>query len=404
MAPRTDWSVDLAVVLARIESMDPGGAAADAAEIGRIMNAAQRIAMTLLSRFDTIDGLAGDGAAAADRAGAQLGADVGAVADRLAPAQTALTAAAGDLAASAAVRPHLVNTYVGGGGTVLQAAVLRAAIAGTMNAVYSDPMSGRTDGLSVAETPGQRVGGPAAISGAAPTAPLAAPAPSPVSGPDPIPITGVAPVATSGAPAPGAPVQAPPARPAPTPPSPTRPPAPAGSSPPSPGPGPLAPGPAGSAPAGAVPARSRGTAAPTAAGVRPAVAFGIAGRTPPVPAAPTATSAAASAGAAAGRGVPAPATAGPAASATSAPGATQSGRPGASSTVPPGAGRSGAREDTERRRPDYLLSTQECARLIGPLPVAGPAVLGEMPAPEPAPEGPDSGGGSDDDEDVDFTL
>ena len=408
MAPRTDWSVDVAVVLARIDSMDPGGAAADAAEIARIMHAAERIAMTLLSRFDTLDGLAGEGAVASDRAGAQLGADVGAAADRLAPAQSALTAAAGDLAASTALRPNLVSNYVAGGGTPLQAAVLRAAIAGTMNAVYSDPMSGRADGLPTAEASGRRAGGPAAVVGGVPVTPAATshpPGTAPVSGPDAIQ-AGPAAVSAPRSPAPRGPTT--PREPAPSsgaPPASRPPPAPAGpSSSPEPGPGagPLAPGPAGSSPAGAVPVRPLRSfpASPPARGLSD-VAFGLAARTPASTPAPSASStpSSTSTATAAGRGVPATGVNASPASAA-APGAAPSGRSGSSSAVPPGAGRSGAREDTERKRPDHLLSTREFARLIGPLPLAGPPVLGEDPQPEPEPVAPESS----EDEDVDFTL
>lgn len=415
MAPRSDWSVDVPVILARIDSMDPGGAAADAAEITRIMHAAEAIATTLLARFDAVDSLAGAGAVASDAAGARLGHDVGAAADRLNPARSALEAAVGDLAASTAVRPQLIASFVAGGGSALQAAVLRAAIENTMNTVYSDPMSGRADGLTVASTARTGGGSP----GAGPTVPLGGPdgsggvratalaAPTADPGWSPAPAMST-PTGSSAAAAPSggsSPAGSSPAAPSS---------ASSGSAPPGSGP-PLSAPPGAAAPAGTAP--SAGDAAPARGrpggpeviggaftGPATGLAAAAAGRgvpRPPLTFTPAAPATSATAGSAPGAAASGSTASGAAAPASAA---NQSGRAAGTSAVPPGTGRSGAREDPERRRPEYLLSTQECARLIGPLPLAGPPVLGETRQAASDAAGADPAAETGDDEDVDFTL
>ncbi len=393
MAPRTDWMVDLAVVLARIDSMNPGGAGADAAELRRIIAAAQRIGADLRREFADTPELSGFGAQAAGQAGRSLGVRIAEIADSLDPAQQALTDAVPVLAASAAMRPRLLMLGRLGADSRMAGAV-RQNLAAAMTTVYSEPMGGRADVLQVpavaAQAPGRRttavlpggagvghgssaVGGgavPGGVTAAAAQAPTAnAPGAAAERGrPDaaPSPGHGDGGAGRGGAGQGGA--GAPPGGSAPGGASPVpaqlavpgerRPPD-AGAADPS-----LEPAAAGPAP---VP-MSVPVAGPGPAGLRSG------GGVVPRPV---------SALLGAGLGAAAAGAAGPAL-ATGA-GAGSASRAGSSPPIGPASGR-GAGEDTRRRRPGYLLSVSEAVGLIGPLPLAGPPVLGET---ETAPAGGD---------------
>ncbi|GAC58962.1 hypothetical protein GOHSU_64_00010, partial [Gordonia hirsuta DSM 44140 = NBRC 16056] len=149
MGPRTDWTVDASVILARIASMDPAGASADAAELHRIMTAAQAVGARLNEWFGRVDGLLGQGPVAADQAGLDLGARIADLAGQLAPAHQSLTAATADLTASQAVSTVLraqvrVSSFSPGAVDALTRQAARV-----LDRVYSDPMSGRADGIVV---------------------------------------------------------------------------------------------------------------------------------------------------------------------------------------------------------------------------------------------------------------
>ncbi|MFC0315145.1 hypothetical protein ACFQNE_08715 [Gordonia phosphorivorans] len=413
MGPRSDWNIDLAELLARIDSMDPGGAAADAAEITRILKAARAIALRLSLRFGTLDGLAGIGAVAADEAGADLGRRVSEAAERLAPAAATLDAASGDLAATVAARPTLLVTAAVG-----QPAAMQAARANIMGRVYSDPMSPRSDGLGGATTApatGGAGGSPQVGTLGAPVSPSGTglgtggvPAGTmPVGVPrTPDPDAGAAVPAGPGGPASpnsGGPVPA--GGPAAPTGAPTSPPQPAGA--------PLGPAPAGPAPAGPpVRATGRPVSSPL-----PMVPAGL--RLPGglAPTAPTTTASPGAAGnGAAPNGTGTSTAAGPGGATRSGLGApvsssAGSGRGGLGAGGPVGA--RGAAEQ-ERRRPGYLLSTMEFERLVGPMPVAGPPVLGDAEPSSPdrpvgdgdADTGGEPGGedGDGDDQELDPTL
>ncbi|GAA4741470.1 hypothetical protein [Gordonia alkaliphila] len=404
MGPRSNWNIDIAELLARIDSMDPGGATADAAEIRRIMNAARAIAVRLLLRFDQMDGLAGVGAVAADEQGTALGKRIGEVADRLSPVAIAVDAASGDLAASVAARPALLATVTSGGG----AAAAQVARERVMQQLYSDPMSPRSDGLAGQSGSAAGVGGPALGPMSAGTA-----ASNGVVGGGGDRPAGLAP--EGGSPTAGAPAASGPGGrtgPAGVDRSITGGPAPSGG----PAGGPTPPGGPTGAPAGAGPTGSPPLGAPPVAvpppstvptrpapvySVRPVLpVVGSTLRLPGVPAAPS-PGAPTTAAAPPVRPLGSP-TAGPASAVPSGRGGTGNG------AGPLGSGgvRGAGAEEEKRRRPGYLLSSLEFARLVGPMPVAGPAVLGE---PEPASsdvavDEPDQSPTDDDDQELDLTL
>lgn len=415
MTPRSDWAVAIDVVLARIDSMDPGGASADAAELVRIANAAQSIGQRLWIGFGAGEYvLAGRGAVAADAAGVELSRRLTDSARPLQWAGRNLTGAASDLAATAAVRPQVIALHAVNSGNVAQHLQANQMIAAVMNSVYSDPMAGHAD-LSGAVPPAGADGRDAAerVGPAGPPAAETSRAPGAAPNRSPGPLDAAGPVPA--APAPGR-----------APPSPG--PVPVGGEPGSPGAAgtapPAPPGPAGTGayPAGPTPARVV-PAAHGAPGVVPVAGppLGV----PPVGGAPQGPAglwtpgtvsgpAVATPGPTAASRVPSPT--GPA-SGVAPPGSTQS-RPSAvapspgargSSGLPPAAGLRGARDDEERRRPDYLVSTQSAVDLIGPLPLAGPPVLGEPTAGAPDASDPELDGSGpvdadEDDQDLDLTL
>ena len=405
MGPRSNWNIDIAELLARIDSMDPGGATADAAEIRRIMNAARAIAVRLLLRFDQMDGLAGVGAVAADEQGTALGKRIGEVADRLSPVAIAVDAASGDLAASVAARPALLATVTSGRG----AAAAQVARERVMRQLYSDPMSPRSDGLAAGQSGSDSgVGGPAL--GPIPAGTAAGNGVVGGGGDRP---AGLA--SDGGSPTPGAPAAPGPGGrtgPAGADPSITGGPAPSGGPSGAPTPSgsptgaPAGTGPTGSPPVGAPPVSAP---APSTVPTRPAPVspvrpvlpvVGSTLRLPGVPAAPS-PGAANSAAPPPVRPLGSP-TAGPAS-------AVPTGRGGAGSGAGPlgsGGVRGAGAEEDKRRRPGYLLSSLEFARLVGPMPVAGPAVLGE-PESVPSEVAVDDAAQrptDDDDQELDLTL
>ncbi|WP_440713612.1 hypothetical protein [Gordonia sp. FQ] len=406
MTPRSDWFVELGAVLGRLDSMDPGGAAADGAELARIASAAGQIAGRLAGRFSQVDGLVGDGAVGADAAGLSLGDQVQGAAQGLEPAHGALTSGAQALMMSTASRAQIVALWAFGNRTGQPEFVTKASVSSLMTGVYSEPIGGHADGLHPAAPPPVRGLGPAA---AVPGAGGVAPSPATMI---PAGTAPAAPAPTAGdlvrktAVTPGTGVRRGGGDPTPSPRSENTP-APTGG----------APGPdrrggtRTTAPlAGSVPPDTRPVTSGPPAGGRPAPDGG-GGRAvpvvvPPVPAVPPGLSTMPRGGGP----VPSTSPSSPAAPSRTAPpvAGPGTGGPGGrngSSPMSPAAGRGGAREDDKRRTPDYLLSVREAVGLIGPLPLAGPAVLGDtaVAAGDAAPA-PGTPTRDHDDQDLDFTL
>lgn len=433
MAPRTDWTVDPSLILARVDSMNAGGAAADAAELRRIVEAARAVGERLARAFAVADGLEGIGASAAQAAGAQLGAQIVAAAASLEPSQQSLTASVPVLSASRAMRPQLMALWSTGGSPGLRAAS-RNALATAMNSVYSDPMGGHADGLTVAngQTSGKSASprpivaggadslggssadaaGSASSSGAVPGAVSPAGYGDPAAGRGGVnggtgsePRSGL-----SGANGDGGG-------------------GPAGAAPGSGG-APAAPGGAGAGQSSRMGPEAADSAAASPAGADGGTGpFGAAGASgdhdgdaASVGAGPMAAgvpllglpgAGAPSVGSAvAGRPVALPTTAGlaPQAATTGGAGAAggaNTGRGTGTAPFAPATGR-GAREDGERRRPAYLVTSDEAVELIGELPSAGPSVLGHVEPVAPAVAIVSEGDGAETSgeprQDVDFTL
>ncbi|MFT3714898.1 MAG: hypothetical protein QM774_02850 [Gordonia sp. (in: high G+C Gram-positive bacteria)] len=408
MAPgRTDWMVPVEVILARLDSMDPSSATADAAELRRIVDAARAVAARLTAAFGDAGPLEGGGAEAAAWAGLQAGRLIDDAAAALDPVHESMSGAAADLAATRSLRERVfLGSVLSDGGP--REAERRAETARLFDGVYNVPMGSRGAGVhdvdagSRAHGADALAGAPGAVGrGASVPAPAAA-APFGTSPGSPAVAGSVVPDAVSAqsAAGPEAPVAA---MPPPTGGSGSAPiPAVPGAGP-SGGPaGPAAPGaPGGGGPFGVPTAGAggggAGPAAPSAAGrARPAPSPampmpGVTGAVrPPAPGTAGGASGASGARAASPSAVARPAVVNPGGLA-----GASTGRSG-SSFLPPGAARGGAREDDTRRRPDYLVTSREGAGLIGALPDATPAVLGER-----APAPPEI---ADDEQELDPTL
>lgn len=401
--------VEAAEMLSRLDSMEPAAAAADAAEIRRIVSAAEAVAKRLSTVFAP-DELAGFSARAAEASGRDLARQIGDAALRLTHGESSLGDASTVLSATVAFRPQIVALEALRTASSAARLAARTALNGQLTTVYNGPMSAHATAVSPAtsEFRHRGAGTSAADSGAA-----GAPAPgvqpdSPTwqprtSGDDgSSPPAGPAPTVREQPVAPGSPRGDGP--------SPLSSPSPTGGPSGPGGPSPNTPGSAPNAPSGPTPV---GTpmpvgVAPSTAGSPRTVGASVPGTartgTPGTgqvtsvrPTAPTST---------------ATSTAG--ASATTA-GAQQSGagNPGARSTqMPYGAGPTARRSDDDGHRPaDYLRSAAEGLLVLGPQPIVGPAVIGRLSTPEPgtdadAEEGSALGGdsGDEDDQELDLTL
>jgi len=437
----TEWLVPVTTILARLDSMDPGAASADAAEIGRILAAVKAVADRLDWVFGDSGGvgggsgagtttLAGAGAAAAEASGRSLAGRLTAAAAQLAPVQQALAGAAGDLSRSQSLRPQvaMIDPAPALGSTDGLHAAQLAAVAETLTTLYNGPMSGHADGIAVETTAsGPGTADPAAgprTAGTLTTGDPVSQSAGTGTGDTPAP-AGVVAMPDGAATAPAVRTTAPGASapdPAPSAPWSAAAPGRAGPTAASPGAGPDDDPPAGPAATvvgrtdpsprdpdpgdrrvgglhGVDPLAPAATLLPAApmpgpgGAAGPAAAVRAAGATPSVPSVP---------GGAAGSSPTSPA-----------------GRGGPASGYPAGGGRPGAQEDRRHRRPAYLLSAGEGVGLLGTLPVAGPAVLGVWPdagdgdaadgengAADDGPEYADgeADGPVQDDQDRDFTL
>ncbi|WP_156890334.1 hypothetical protein [Gordonia shandongensis] len=377
----TSWMVDVTEILARLDSMDSAAAQADAAEIGRIIADARRIAERLRAAFTPIVGEAGRSAAESSRAGTLLGRDLDAALDGLTTGHDALASASGHLAAASALRPRVaaipdLPPVTPAAALIVES--LRTAIASELTAGYNVPMAGAADGLAAAPAVTLSNGVPnAAALRADPAAGVAGHA------------RDLPDVSATPGPTPGGAVGTDPASgPASAPTAPAATPDPAGQAVRSPS---VAGTPESGAPASSGPGGGGPAPAPSAVPVVPAT--GMRGRPVSATARPAAsTSPVARSGglvdrlAALRRQVP------PGASTTQAPpaDATESvtrrpaARPsGAGAGTPYGPagtrGAPGAGDDRSRRRPAaYLSSADEGVLVLGPQPWVVPAVIGAV--------------------------
>ncbi|WFN94388.1 hypothetical protein [Gordonia sihwensis] len=411
----TTWTVAAEELLARLDSMDPGAAAADAAEIARIVDAARAIGERMAAVFGTgsLVGAAADGGA---RAGVDLAERITSTSDRLASGRSSLASASGVLAGAVAYRPRVVALSVVG---TTQPAVLSALLGvGTeLAGVYNAPMDSSARGLLSGgpdASPASH-GAPAAADTAdraavpAVAGPMAVDVPSgdgPPVGDGPVaaaPDQGAGAAPAAGPPRPGVAADAGPkqssAGPGPSPGA-----APAAARGPT---GPAA-GDDGIGPPGrtARPGPSRHTSSARSAEL--SAAPGVLDAVPPpvraapsVPAAPrsvvsettaqTTSSASRAASVPAGR--------------TATAGNASASRPGGG---PYGAAPSARRsEDEDGHRPaDYLRSATEGILVLGPQPLVAPAVIGDLEegVPEAGPGTDVQPPGDDDDQELDLTL
>ncbi|MCF8588237.1 hypothetical protein [Gordonia liuliyuniae] len=146
----TVWS-DIETALARIDSMDAGAASADAAEIRRIVAAAQTVAARLTSVFAASDVLAGASADASTVRGTALASLVDTSVAGLQTGANALDNASTALAASISHRERIAGL------TSVEMMpetriALESALQGLMTGAYNVPMSSSTSGVVVPES------------------------------------------------------------------------------------------------------------------------------------------------------------------------------------------------------------------------------------------------------------
>ncbi|MGB3698712.1 MAG: hypothetical protein WBA05_14890, partial [Gordonia sp. (in: high G+C Gram-positive bacteria)] len=137
--------------------MDSAAAAADAAEINRIIAAARAVAARLSAAFapGELVGAAADGAA---QAGARLAEQVSAAADGLVGGQSSLTGAAGILAATVAYRPRVLAMTIVLPRSAAAGAAARAALGAELTGAYNVPMAGSARGLTAVAAPPPGIG------------------------------------------------------------------------------------------------------------------------------------------------------------------------------------------------------------------------------------------------------
>ena len=398
--------VDTAVMLSRLDSMEPAAAAADAAEIGRIISQAEAVAERLRAAFAS-DALVGAAADAARAAGGSVADEIASVGNRLQVGRMSLEKSGAALEATVAYRPRIaaLEALKNAPDSVRLAA--RTVLSGELTGAYN----GRMAETAAAVVP-DFVGGSVVTSrnGSADAVGSQSPASAPTAGSDASPdlpgsawdeaavsppgdaaatgdgLTGSVPTegtpqtgpdaADSAGPAPSAPTSSPALSPAGT-----------STSPPSAPPGATTGGPAGPTP---IPVGAPvGAPAPGIAGQRvtpgsvPASgrAGGLSTGQPQSlrPTGPSPTSGLPAGGTqSAGAGTAQPTT----------PGGTGGTGP-RSGQMPYGPGPVARRsaDETGHRPADYLRSTTEGLLLLGPQPIVGPPVIGQLAGPQAPVEG-----------------
>ncbi|WP_353109497.1 hypothetical protein [Gordonia sp. (in: high G+C Gram-positive bacteria)] len=380
----TVWT-DIATTLARIDTMSSASAAADAAELARIVSAVESVAVGLRAAFAPAAGLLGVATDGASDAGQSLAARISTSAAELEPAASVLSDVSGVLAASEGVRGRIAAMA-----PIMSIPGLRGSVVGAVNSLmvgtYNEPMT-VSRGMEI--TP---AGAPEAATSATATLgmPSVAAGDQPVAlrpaGPDPSYSPGPVGVVADGGGPRGGPAPASSPREA-TPnaaPTPTRAPAvPPGTASPDPtvtrgdprdGPGPAPP--AGVAP-GVKP-----TLRPSA--VTPGTPVPLRVSLPSTPAGPAGT--VSSPGSPVTRVVPPLASTPPT---QPGPAAGNQARPAPGGAQPMGPGATRSRDEQTRRPADYLRSTSEGELLLGDQRLVTPAVLAP-PMPPPVDDEPDS--------------
>ncbi|MGO3325241.1 hypothetical protein [Gordonia sp. (in: high G+C Gram-positive bacteria)] len=395
------WT-DIEQTLARIDSMDAGAAAGDAAEIRRIVAAAKAVGERLATVFASPSVLSGTAADASTVSGVALGTHVQTSVTGLETGAGALDAAAGALTASIAQRERIAS-LTGATRTPEIRIAAQSAVHAMMAGSYNIPMSSSTAGIADQGTPNPRstrVGGPDTTSD--PTS--AAGTTSTASGTSTFQTSGESPLNDSGTTAFGAPGpeqagRQPAASPSTAPASRVEPVPNSGQAPSrtatgGTGPGPTASGPTGSGPTGSGPGgpAPSGAVAGTSARTVSATPRGEVGlslttpRTPgtivagvPIPALGATPSPSVAPGTAQSQvvGTPRPSISGASAaaqsSAATAASAASRASAGASPAMGPGAVR--RKDDEERTGVDYLRSAREGELILGTAPLVSPAVL-----------------------------
>ncbi|MCF8569530.1 hypothetical protein L5G32_04540 [Gordonia sp. HY002] len=159
------WT-DIEQTLARIDSMDAGAAAGDAAEIRRIVTAAKAVGERLVTVFASQGVLSGAAADASTTAGVALGTHVQTSVAGLESGAGALDDAAGALAASIAQRERIA-ALTGATRTPEIRIAARTAVHAMMAGSYNIPMSSSTTGIADPSGPSsgaERTGGPGTTS------------------------------------------------------------------------------------------------------------------------------------------------------------------------------------------------------------------------------------------------
>lgn len=142
----TVWT-DIEQTLARIDSMDAGAAAGDAAEIRRIVTAAKAVGERLVTVFASQGVLSGAAADASTTTGVALGTHVQTSVAGLDSGAGALDEAAGALAASIAQRERIAALTAATRTPEIRIAA-RTAVHAMMAGSYNIPMSSSTTGIA----------------------------------------------------------------------------------------------------------------------------------------------------------------------------------------------------------------------------------------------------------------
>lgn len=160
----TSWIVGIGELMARLNSMEPGAAAADAAEISRIVDEATAIGDKLKAAFadgawvgaGDVTGVAADASRESAHA---LAAQVGSVADRLRTGHQSLTTASGVLTAAVAYMPRLMALQLLAPSSEGIRQGVGMGVGLELEKVYNPPMSSTANTLMTSGAGPQTFGG-----------------------------------------------------------------------------------------------------------------------------------------------------------------------------------------------------------------------------------------------------
>ena len=147
----TVWA-DIAEALARIDTMDSAAAAADAAEIRRIVDAANAVSRRLMAAFAPFGGLEGQAAAGSTAAGTALAESIASASEPLMVGVDALDGAAAVLESSVARRGRIAELAATRTSHPALASAVTTVLHSMMAGTYNLPMSSNGDGLHVARS------------------------------------------------------------------------------------------------------------------------------------------------------------------------------------------------------------------------------------------------------------